>query len=133
MEDGNVLLLFLWRDRDSFHVNHKGLVVPLRQKLLICLFLKLPCTFQAHIFIIGWWSWHRTLRIFLFFLGVFVQLSQINYVPSNLFQGIKENLLTTFPLYLAWAFAFRLLKHLFLGCLLLLSGHHFVLHLYKSY
>ena len=105
MEDGNVLLLFLRRDRDSFHVNHKGLVVPLRQELLICLFLKLPCTFQAHIFIIGWWSWHRTLRIFLFFLGVFVQLSQINYVPSNLFQGIKENLLTTFPLYLAWAFA----------------------------
>lgn len=134
MEDGYVLLLFLWCNRDSFHVNHEGLVVPLSQEFLISLFLKLPCTFQAHIFIIGWWGWLRTFRIFLFFLSEFVQLSQIDYLATNLFHGIMEDLLvTTFRLYLGWDIACSLLDNLFFSYLLLLTALLLLLHLYKSY
>jgi len=45
-----------------------------------------------------------------------------------------KDILTTFPDYLASRdFACRLLKHLLFTSLLLLTGHHFLLHLYKSY
>ena len=101
VEDSNVLLLFLGRDRDGFHVNQEGLVVALRQEFLIRLFLELPCTFQAHIFVKARWSWLRTFRIFLFFLCLLVQLSQINYLAANLFQGIMEDILFAFSLSLA--------------------------------
>lgn len=134
MEDGDVLLLFLWRDRDGFHVNQEGLVVALRQEFLICLFLELPCTFQAHILVIARWGWLRTFRIFLFFLSLLVQLSQINYLPANLFQGIVEDILFAFPRCLAWDVRVSRLQHFREGLLLLyLCARDLLLHLYKSY
>jgi hypothetical protein len=45
-----------------------------------------------------------------------------------------KDILTTFPDCLASRdFAYHLLIHLLFTSLLLLTGHHFLLHLYKSY